>query len=184
MSNSRIYLRWGLVLGWVVLLIAAFSLDRHVAQWVHDAAPVNKDARITHRILFVLKLSGNFWFTLCVATLLTFFHRRQLQATIALILSGMAVGIAYSVIKWMAGRHRPFKGIGKNVDPFGFHPFPPRLVRIVRSGKCPLLPIRPRRSIVRVGDVSGNVNAESTMDIFCSGFDNLRRAGHRKCALS
>jgi membrane-associated phospholipid phosphatase len=113
-----------LVIAWVALLATAFALDRHVAQWVHDAAPVNKDARITHRILFIVKLPGVFWFTLSVAVLLGVFHRRHWHAAITLLLSGVAVGLGYSVIKWVAGRHRPFKGPGHNIDPFNFHPFP------------------------------------------------------------
>jgi membrane-associated phospholipid phosphatase len=123
-SRSGAYVRWTFIVLWIVALIAAFALDRRIAQWVHDAVPVNKDARLTHRLLFVLKLPGVFWFTLAIAALLAIFHRRRFHAALALILSAGAVGLAYSIIKWIAGRHRPFKGPGRNVDPFGFHPFP------------------------------------------------------------
>lgn len=101
-------------------LAGAFALDRPVAQWVKDTKPVNKDDPAPHRVLYVLKLPGYFPATLCVAALLAVFHRRHLHAAIALTLTGVAVGILYTIGKWIAGRHRPVKGI----DPFAFHPFP------------------------------------------------------------
>ena len=124
-----------LTFAWAIILAAAFVFDRPVAVWVRDDVPIIKNDRHplvfhvlqrkyrvdrAHLILETLKLPGWFPFTLGVATLLAIFHRRHLAAALPLALSGILVGFLYSVIKWIAGRHRPVKG----VDPWGFHPFP------------------------------------------------------------
>jgi len=128
-TNPRRYLVCLLIAIWIAALALSFSLDRRVATWVRDAVPVNKNDRHTHCILEVLKAPGWFPFTVGVAVLLAIFHHRHLQAALALLLSGMTVGAVYQVMKWIAGRHRPVKGI----DPSGFHPFPHGVVGLWRE---------------------------------------------------
>lgn len=117
--------RWWIafIVTWLVLLGAAFAFDRQVAQWVHDAVPFNKQHLATKRLLTVLKLPGYFPFTAAVALLLGIYHRRHWQGALALVTSAALVGLLYSVIKWIAGRHRPGKEPGQAIAPFAFHPF-------------------------------------------------------------
>ena len=119
MPGVRRYWITRLLAIWLALLAVAFALDRAVAQWVHDTVPVDKKNHLTRNILEFVKLPGWFYTTLCIAVLLIWLHRRHWAAGLSLILSGMGVGVLYSLIKWVAGRHRPVRGI----DPWAFHPF-------------------------------------------------------------
>jgi membrane-associated phospholipid phosphatase len=98
----------------------AFIADGPVANWVHDTVPVNKKAHGTHVVLMVLKAPGSFYFTMSVAVLLGLFHSRHIEAAASLLLSGVAGGAAYLIVKWLVGRHRPVIEIA----PWKLHPFP------------------------------------------------------------
>ena len=164
-------------LGWLLAFALAFALDRPVAQWVHDSVPVHKEAPVTHRVLNVLKLPGYFPATLCVAALLGIFHKRHWVAAIPLALSGVFVGIIYSVLKWVAGRHRPVKGI----HPWSFHPFPRGIHGLWkgRSGFC--FPSGHASLGVCLGDVPDAVAAAlgSFILYHCNGYRCRARAGER-----
>jgi len=127
MTETRRQSGWILALAWSAAMVCALAIDRPVAQWVHDAVPIDKRVHLTHQIIEIVKLPGWFPFTLCVAAALEFFHRRRWA--VALSLSGVAVGGSYSIIKWIAGRHRPVVGIA----PWSFHPFPKGLSGIWRE---------------------------------------------------
>ena len=103
------------VLLWLIAFAVALSLDRHVAEWIQTHKPINR----TSRLAWALKLPGYFPVTLVIAALLGFFHRRSWSVALPLILSGPLVGIAYTLMKWIVGRHRPVIAIA----PFAFHPF-------------------------------------------------------------
>jgi membrane-associated phospholipid phosphatase len=128
-THARRHPEYLLVALWVAALTVAFSLDRRVATWVRDSVPVNKEDHRTHLILTSLKAPGYFPVTLGIAAILAIFHRRHLQAALALLLSAIVVGTLYQVLKWSAGRHRPVKGI----DPSAFHPFPRGMVGLWRE---------------------------------------------------
>lgn len=117
-SAPRFRIVWLLV--WAGLLLLAFALDRPVAQWVQDHHPIEK----TSRSVAAIKLMGNFWFTIVVALVLFAWNRHRLHASLALLLSGALGGLLYSLIKWIAGRHRPVVARIVRIDPLGFHPFP------------------------------------------------------------
>ncbi|HZL38336.1 MAG TPA: phosphatase PAP2 family protein, partial [Tepidisphaeraceae bacterium] len=104
-----------LLILWALALAAAFAVDRGIAEWVQQTGPIDKHAVFVK----IIKLPGYFPFTACIAILLGLFHRRRWGAALALVLSAASVGGLYSVMKWVAGRHRPVKGIA----PFAFHPF-------------------------------------------------------------
>ena len=98
---------------WAAALAVAPLFDRQVAQWVHDARPLDKHDWWVR----VIRLPGNFVFVACVAAALALFHRRW-QAAVPLLLSGPIVGLVYLSIKWLVGRRRPVIVIA----PFAFHP--------------------------------------------------------------
>ncbi|HZK81084.1 MAG TPA: hypothetical protein VFC46_08460, partial [Humisphaera sp.] len=118
-KSSRNRSIWILAALWLSAFVAALFLDQPLAQHIHDHPPVDKHAHFTHIILETIKLPGWFWTTLAIALLLGLLHRRHWLAALALTLSGISVGAAYSVIKWMTGRHRPDHGI----HPMELHPF-------------------------------------------------------------
>lgn len=100
---------------WLVLLGVGFAVDLPVARWVaHHPLYDKRDWLVA-----VVKLPGNFLFTLAVAVALVLCHPRGRQAAVVLVGSAALGGLFYSVIKWIAGRPRP----GKVPAPFIWHPF-------------------------------------------------------------
>ncbi|MDB5173547.1 MAG: phosphoesterase PA-phosphatase related protein [Phycisphaerales bacterium] len=118
-----------LVVFWLLALGVAFSLDRAVAEWVKQSVPIDKRQHLTKLFIEIVKLPGWGWFTLVAVILLGIFHRRHWYGAAGLALSGVAVGAAYSLIKWTAGRHRPVKGI----TPFVFEPFPKGIIGLFKE---------------------------------------------------
>jgi membrane-associated phospholipid phosphatase len=104
-----------LVALWLVALAAAvFWLDGPVARWAHRAA-IDKDHAGNH----VLKMAGDWRFTLAVALALIAWHAHGWRAAGLLALSAVTGGILYSLCKWSVGRQRPVVLI----DPLAFSPF-------------------------------------------------------------
>lgn len=100
---------------WIVLLAAAFCIDRAVAQHVAAHPPFHKGGTFAT----IVKWPGNFWFTLLIAVLALLLHRKGLRLALQLILAAAFGGLIYTVVKWIAGRPRPVPVI----TPFAFHPF-------------------------------------------------------------
>lgn len=123
-------LRIILIVVWIAALALAFSFDRHIALWIRDSAPVNKNKPLTHIALVILKGPGYFPVTIAIAVLLAIFHRRHLQAALALLFSGVLGGTLYQILKWTVGRYRPVKG---GFQPFAFHPFPKGIIGLWRE---------------------------------------------------
>lgn len=90
-----------------------------MAQGIADHPLVNKNAPVTHLILETIKLPGWFPFSLCIALIVGLLHQRRWLAGLPIVASGIIVGLLYSVLKWMVGRHRPDHG----VHPFRLTPF-------------------------------------------------------------
>jgi membrane-associated phospholipid phosphatase len=101
MTRSRT--RWILLLIWIAILLVSLFLDRHAAEWVRQVHPLDRQSWIA----WALKLPGYFPVTLAIAALLCVLHRRSWQAALPLVLSGPLVGLAYTLLKWIVGRHRP-----------------------------------------------------------------------------
>jgi undecaprenyl-diphosphatase len=114
-----------IVLVWAALLGVALLLDRGVAEWVRHTRLYDR----TSWFVAVLKLPGNFLFTLAVCVLLVLFHRRSWRAAIPLFISGPMVGAGYLLLKWIVGRRRPIIV----ATPFDFHPFAHGFMGLVRA---------------------------------------------------
>ncbi len=102
-------------IGWIVLFVGALCFDRAVAQWVAAHHPIDKH----NWLVVILKLPGVYWTTLAIAGLLAAFHPQRLRAAVLPLASGAMGGLAYLIIKWVAGRRRPIILIA----PFHFEPF-------------------------------------------------------------
>jgi membrane-associated phospholipid phosphatase len=110
---------------WLVAIAIAASLDSHVAMMVRDAGTESFLAR--HKLLReVVKAPGFFPFTLIVVIPLVIWRhplkwRAGLFTLIGTLLSG-----SNQLIKWIAGRTRPFRPMdgSRRLVPFELHPFP------------------------------------------------------------
>lgn len=107
--------RLAAVLIWLALFAAALTADRAVAQHVAHHPLFNKH----DEWIALIKLGGNYWFTLCIAALLLIFHQQRWRAPALPLIAGALGGLLYSLLKWTVGRHRP----DKMIAPFAFHPF-------------------------------------------------------------
>jgi membrane-associated phospholipid phosphatase len=103
------------VLIWLALFAGAFAADRTVAQHLATHPLFNKH----DEWVALIKLGGNYWFTICVAALLLIFHEQRWRAAALPLIAGALGGLLYSLLKWIVGRHRP----DKMIAPFAFHPF-------------------------------------------------------------
>jgi membrane-associated phospholipid phosphatase len=90
------------------------NLDEFVATWAYWHA-ADRD----HLGNEVLKLPGEFLFTLAVALALWTWHPTRWRAAGHLALSGLLGGVIYAMAKWFAGRKRPVTGIA----PYELNPF-------------------------------------------------------------
>ena len=108
--------RFVILLGlWLAALAAAaLWLDGPLARWAHRAA-IDRDHPGNH----VLKMAGDWRFTLAVALALLAWHSQPWRAAGLLALSAVTGGVIYSLCKWSVGRQRPVVLI----DPFAFRPF-------------------------------------------------------------
>jgi membrane-associated phospholipid phosphatase len=99
---------------WAAALALGLWLDAPVAHWA-DRAAIDRDHVGNH----LLKMGGDWRFTLCVALALLAWHRDSWQPAGLLAITAATGGILYSLCKWFAGRRRPLVAI----DPFAFSPF-------------------------------------------------------------
>ena len=104
-----------LILGlWVAAMAVGIWLDGPVARLAHRAA-IDRDHFGNH----VLKMAGDWRFTLAVALALIAWHPQSWRPAGLLALSAVLGGALYQLIKWTAGRQRPVVLI----DPYAFRPF-------------------------------------------------------------
>lgn len=114
-----------LALAWAALLAGALFADGEVADWVRRVPLYNR----TDWFVPILKLPGNFLFTLALCVPLVLFHRRSWRAAAPLVIAGPLVGLGYLILKWVVGRRRPVI-----IDaPFDFHPFAQGLGGLVHA---------------------------------------------------
>ena len=112
------------LLAWLAALVVAAMLDANVAGFVRSSgveAFMNSHKALRH----VLKVPGEYWFTI-VVMLAFLFHRRRWRASV-LVLLGTTLSGVNGLTKWMVGRIRPFKLFDDNdvarLAPFDLHPF-------------------------------------------------------------
>jgi membrane-associated phospholipid phosphatase len=99
---------------WLVAMAIGLWLDAPVARLAHRAA-IDRDHFGNH----VLKMAGDWRFTLAVALALIAWHRDTWRPAGLLALAGCVGGLLYTVVKWTAGRQRPLV----RIDPLHFSPF-------------------------------------------------------------
>ena len=101
---------------WLLALLIAFKLDERIARWVQHESPLGNVRNLGRRLL---RLPGYFPFTLVICIALGLLHPRRWIGALSLFACGAAGGLAYSILKWFIGRHRP----KLEIAPFSFHPF-------------------------------------------------------------
>ncbi len=101
---------------WCLALLIAFNLDERIARWVQHESPLGNVGNLSRRLL---RLPGYFPFTLVICIALGLLHPRRWIGALSLFACGAAGGLAYSILKWFIGRHRP----KLQIAPFSFHPF-------------------------------------------------------------
>jgi membrane-associated phospholipid phosphatase len=112
---------------WIILLIAAASLDRTVALNARQSG-LEKWVRSHSLVRKIVKAPGVYYFTLIVSVAALFIHPLQWRAALFLVLSGVT-GLLNSLMKWSFGRTRPYKldeaimGMDLQPGPFVLHPF-------------------------------------------------------------
>jgi membrane-associated phospholipid phosphatase len=99
---------------WLAAMAVGLWLDGPVARWAHRLA-IDKDHPGNH----LLKMGGDWRFTLAVALALVAWHHESWRAAGLLTLSAATGGVLYSLSKWLAGRQRPVV----TISPFTFSPF-------------------------------------------------------------
>jgi membrane-associated phospholipid phosphatase len=111
--RRRVY--W--TLGWVVAIALAAVIDPWVsgmARGMTDSVGRLKDTPLAT----VLKVPGEFSFTLAVAVLAILLHPWKWRAAGLLCLSVIVGGLFYSVLKWLVGRRRPAMDAPYGISPF------------------------------------------------------------------
>jgi membrane-associated phospholipid phosphatase len=112
MSPSRTFL---LLAGlWLSAMCVGLWLDDPVARLAHRAA-IDRDHPGNH----LMKMAGDWRFTLAVALALIAWHRDSWRPAGLLAVSALVGGALYTLLKWTAGRQRPVVLI----DPLKFNPF-------------------------------------------------------------
>src|SRR4051794_13797970 len=95
------------VILWLAAIAIATVFDRAAATWARDAgAPMFLDSHAA--IKGMLKAPGEYGFVLAVAAVVTLVHPLRLRAG-AFVLLGTLLSGANALVKWIAGRTRPFK---------------------------------------------------------------------------
>jgi membrane-associated phospholipid phosphatase len=103
------------VLGlWVAAMGIGLWLDAPVARFAHRMA-IDRDHPGNH----LMKMAGDWRFTLAVALALIAWHKDSWRPAGLLALSGVLGGVLYTLVKWAAGRRRPLVII----DPLQLSPF-------------------------------------------------------------
>lgn len=115
-----------IILAWLAAIAVATLLDGPIAtqvrQWGTDYY-----LRTRHPLRELLKFPGEFYYTVVLAIVVGFLHRRGWRASVMLLLMS-AISSVNWFMQWSVGRIRPFKTIlGGDTDvlsPFSLHPFP------------------------------------------------------------
>jgi len=125
-TRERAKYRVLLIVLWIVaIVVAAVALDRAVAAAVHQAG-IDSFLRAHALVRETLKAPGFYASTVVLAVFVSLSHRLRWQAGLFLLVGGATAG-ANELIKWIAGRARPFRTLSGDstvLTPFELHPFP------------------------------------------------------------
>jgi membrane-associated phospholipid phosphatase len=124
---------WLIVVIWLGALAVAFAVDGALAGQIGRKDPAGNAIGVISKygnLATVMRLPGDFRFTLIVAVLLAFLHPWKWKAGGLLCLSGITGGLIYSVLKWAVGRPRP-----EYNAPYEFDFFKEGLAGIVTADK-------------------------------------------------
>lgn len=113
-----------IVAAWTAAIAGSAMLDAAVARAVRTSG-LERYMRSHDLLRAALKTPGEYWFTAAVIAAV-WFHRRKWRACLLLLGATVLSGVN-GVIKWIAGRARPFKtftGDSPLLTPFQLHPFP------------------------------------------------------------
>jgi membrane-associated phospholipid phosphatase len=107
---------------WLLAFGVALLADRPVAEWVQRQGwDVHRALSSTHHVVnFVLKIPGEYLFTLALAVVLALAHPGRWRAGVFVAVAGAVSGLN-GVVKWVVGRYRPVREVG--IHPFDLHPF-------------------------------------------------------------
>jgi membrane-associated phospholipid phosphatase len=105
---------------WIIAFIIALLLDDRIAYWVHTSG-LGKAVEGKWWAQ-IIKVPGDFGFTIAVAALLAIFKQIQPRQAVFVVLASVVSG-TNALVKWMVGRFRPYKFPGSDgLFPFHFHP--------------------------------------------------------------
>ena len=115
-----------IVAAWLAAIALAGVLDAHVALAAHDRG---SEAFLIHHKLIreTLKSPGFFPFTLIVVIPLVIWRHAERWRAGLFVLCGTLLAGSNQLVKWIAGRTRPFRPMdgSTRLAPFELHPFPP-----------------------------------------------------------
>ena len=106
---------------WIVAIVSSSMLDARVAVWMR-AHGVEQFLRSHANIRELLKLPGEYRFTVVVAIIAAIIHREHLKCGLFVLLATLVSGVN-GAVKWIVGRTRPYKLHEDLVEPFVFNPF-------------------------------------------------------------
>jgi membrane-associated phospholipid phosphatase len=108
------------IVAWVLTFAIALLMDSHVALFARNHGI--EDFLHTHKIIREsLKAPGEYWFTILIAVIVGFVHRKRWKASLFILLATAISGVN-GAIKWMVGRTRPFKLHDDLAEPFVLSP--------------------------------------------------------------
>ena len=104
------------------LLALATTMDRRIAQWVHQS---NIDPWMRTLPVTIIKQLGVYYCTtIPAAILVAVFHRLGIRAGLFVLMTGL-VCLLGNLLKWTIGRKRPFHLDAREMTlPFSLDPFP------------------------------------------------------------
>src|SRR5437868_6902831 len=92
---------------WILAIAAAAALDSYGARVIRESG-LEQFVRGHRWIAATLKSPGTYYFTLAIAAIVLFAHRDKWRAAIFVLLATAVSGVN-GLVKWVVGRHRPFK---------------------------------------------------------------------------
>lgn len=108
---------------WVLAVLIATAFDTSVARYFRESGWEGWLERDRELRAF-LKWPGEFWFAVACAVVVGVVHRLRLRGAL-FVLAATSVAAINGIIKWLAGRHRPYTWLTESVDqlrPFDFVP--------------------------------------------------------------
>ena len=111
------------VIIWIVAIALAAMLDARGAAFVRSSG-LEEFFRDHRWLAAALKSPGTYYFTIAIAAIVLFARRDKWRSAVFILLATAVSGVN-GAVKWIVGRHRPFKSPDEmgQLTPFEFHPF-------------------------------------------------------------